>query len=163
MRKIKDTEMDRGRPSRFTQAQIREKLRSYYEYGISATIAAKRIGVNVKTACRYFDEWSKQDTMQQNSDHIEQQKIKREQIITSYDTQLVKAIDALEDVQSTIDKIKKDGKQIPDSLFTQRLNTMKFINTLIKERGSFELHLPMDQKIKETIQEAIMDVIRQSN
>ncbi len=47
-----------GRPPKTTQLQMQKELRQYFERGISATVASSKTGINIKTVCKYFEEWS---------------------------------------------------------------------------------------------------------
>ena len=51
---------ERGRLVTSKQLILQKDLRKYYVKGISATTAADSLDVNVKTACRYFKQWSKE-------------------------------------------------------------------------------------------------------
>ena len=49
-----------GRPSKQEQLNLQKTLQENYEKGISATKTADLTGINVKTVCKYFNEWHKQ-------------------------------------------------------------------------------------------------------
>ena len=54
------SENGKGRLTISKQLILQKDLRKYYEKGISAITAAKSADVNVKTACKYFKQWSKE-------------------------------------------------------------------------------------------------------
>lgn len=147
--------MDHGRPSKAAQTRVQEKLRECFEYGLTATLAAQRTGVNIKTVCKYFDEWTEQITEQQNSDYFERQRVERERIIISLDRQIADGIDSLEDVNNEIKKY--DGKTIPRYLFGHRLEIQKFISSLIEKKGAFALQPPVDEALKQKIAEMLKE------
>jgi len=49
-----------GRPTQKQQLEIQETLRKYFEKGISASSTSQRTGINIKTVCKYFEEWIEQ-------------------------------------------------------------------------------------------------------
>jgi len=49
-----------GRPPKTQQLEIQKTLREYYEKGISANTTSQLAGHNIKTVCKYFNEWSNQ-------------------------------------------------------------------------------------------------------
>lgn len=51
---------ENGRPTKQEQLDLQKTLREYYEKGISATTTANLTGINVKTVCKYFNEWHRQ-------------------------------------------------------------------------------------------------------
>lgn len=150
---LRHIRLNHGRPSKSTQTQMHEKLKKYFEYGITATTAAQEIGLNIKTVCKYFEEWSEAALEQQNQDYIERQKIERERTIISFDRQIIEAIELLEGVKSEIKKHQE--KQIPRHLMMHRLEIQKFIATLVDKRGSFAMHLTVDDAVRKKIAELI--------
>ena len=52
--------MTNGRPTKQEQLDLQKTLREYYEKGISATTTTNLTGINVKTVCKYFNEWHRQ-------------------------------------------------------------------------------------------------------
>lgn len=149
--------MNHGRPTKTAQVQIQEKLRRYFEYGITATLAAEKTGMNIKTVCKYFDEWSERLVEQQSSEYFERQKIERERIIISLDRQIVSVIESLDDIENEIQKYKDENKAIPRYLFSHRLEIQKFIASLIEKKGAFVLQIPVDEALKQKIAEMLRE------
>lgn len=154
--------MQHGRPSRSAQLEIQNNLRKYYDLGLSARTAAQKTHINIKTATKYFDEWTEQIMEQQKSDFIEIQKIERARIIASFETQISDAADSLEQINSEIYKFQQKDQAIPKYLFAYRLDTQKFISSLIERRGAFVLQLPIDEKAKSMITEMVREHVSKS-
>lgn len=153
--------MYHGRPSKAVQIRIQEKLRECFEYGLTATFAAERTGVNIKTVCKYFDEWTEQITEQQNLDYFERQRLERERIIISLDRQIANGIDSLKEIDG---EIKKYGsKTIPRHLFSHRLEVHKFISNLIERKGVFALQPPVDEALRQKISEMLREHVTKSS
>lgn len=73
--------LQRGRPSKCVQTQIVTELRPYFEKSFSATFTANKTGYDVKTVCKYFNEWSKQLVEYEDKNFIQRQKEAKEQTI----------------------------------------------------------------------------------
>lgn len=140
-----------GRPSRSTQLEIQNNLRKCYDLGLSARTAARKTHINVKTAAKYFDEWTEQIMESQKQDFIENQKIERARIIASFEKQISDADDSLDMINSEIDKCQQKNQAIPKYLIGYKLDAQKFIASLIERRGAFVLQLPIDETVKSTI------------
>jgi hypothetical protein len=149
--------MSLGRPSRTAQIHIREKLRECFEYGLSATITAQKTKINIKTVCKYFDEWLEQITEQQTADFLENQKTERTRIIISFDKQILDVAESLSEINFEIKKNKDGGQSVPRYLLAFRLDMQKFIASLIERRGSFALQQPIDEKMKTIITDMVRE------
>ena len=156
--------MNQGRPGKATQITIQEKLREYFEYGVTATLASEKTGINIKTVCKYFEEWYEAQVEQQNSDYFERQKVERGRIIVSLDRQIVDAMESIEDIDAEIQQYKKDNKTIPRHLFVQRLDIQRFIVSVIEKKGSFALQPLIDEALRQKISEMLKEhAARQSS
>lgn len=149
--------MNHGHPSKPAQVQMQEKLRRYFELGISATLAAQKVGLNVKTACKYYDEWTERITEQQNGDFLERQKADRERTIISFDTQILDMLDSLDSVNIEIKRYQDEKNPVPRYLFAHRLEVQKVIADLIAKRGAFAMQPSIDDNLREKIQELIRE------
>lgn len=77
--------LQRGRPSKGTQVQIVSNIRPYFEKALSATFTANKTGYDVKTVCKYFNEWSKQLVEDEDKDFVQRQKEAKEHAILNLD------------------------------------------------------------------------------
>ncbi|QLH03645.1 hypothetical protein C5F47_08890 [Nitrosopumilus cobalaminigenes] len=80
--------MSNGRPTAQQQITLQNKLRSYYEKGISATQAARHCNINPKTACKYFREWSNEINQTESKEFENKITEMRLQHLTVLDRQL---------------------------------------------------------------------------
>jgi len=147
----------KGRPTASGQAQIRRTLRPYYENGLSAYYTAEKTGIDVKTACKYFNEWSEQIEEAESSDFLERQKRDRIQIIISYDTDIVEITKLLDEVKIEIEKLQKEKKPVPRHLYTQKLEIIKLRSSLKEKKAAFIMQPTMDEALEKKIQEKIRE------
>ena len=79
-----------GRPSQKQQLEIQESLRKFFEKGISATSTSQLTGINIKTVCKYFEEWVEQIKEINDTDFLKRVKLEREHYLAVLDQQLLK-------------------------------------------------------------------------
>ena len=134
---------------------MQKELRKYYERGISATVTASKTGINVKTVCKYFAEWSEQISESESSDFLERQKNERSQIIVAFDEQILSVHEQLDEIENQIKKYKQENKIIPKHLLSLRLEIVKYVSSLIEKKGLFTIQLPPDEVIEQKVKEII--------
>ena len=149
--------MKQGRPTRQVQVDTQNELRRYFEYGITAALAAQKTKTNVKTAYKYFDKWAQEVAEQETLDFLQRQKLERQRIIVSYDKQIIEAIGTLDELNYQIQKCKKDKKPISGFLFSHKLELQKFIISTLDKKGTVSAQMPLDYTIKQKISELIQD------
>ena len=89
-----------GRPTQKQQIEIQETLREYFEKGVSATVTSHITGTNIKTVCKYFEEWSIQIKNINDIDFLNRIKLERERYLSVLDQQLLK----LYQIQSEVEE-----------------------------------------------------------
>ncbi len=89
-----------GRPTQKQQIEIQETLREYFEKGVSATVTSHITGINIKTVCKYFEEWSIQIKNINDIDFLNRIKLERERYLSVLDQQLLK----LYQIQSEVEE-----------------------------------------------------------
>jgi hypothetical protein len=142
-----------GRPSKGEQVQMQKILRKYFKQGISATSAASETGYNIKTVCRYFDEWAEQIMELERKDFFEQNKLDRVQIISSFDSQIILAYKFLDEISEQIAATKKKGIIVPKHLLTLQIDTMRYISNVTEKKGALVMSPVLDQVLKDKILE----------
>jgi hypothetical protein len=141
-----------GRPTKGEQAKMQQIFRKYFDRGISATATASQTGHNVKTVCEYFEEWSEQIIELEKKDYLEQHKLDRVQIISSFDTQLIEAYKFADEISNQITLAKKKkGGIAPRYLLEINLDVNKFISSLIEKKGNFVMSPVIDQALKDMV------------
>jgi len=133
------------------QITMQKKLRVYFERNQSASFAAQETGVNIKTVCRYFNQWSEKISKACDLDFISRQRQDREQILLSYDNQLGHLYDTLETINYEIKKYGK--KEIPRHLISHKLQTINLIGAINERKGAFQLQIPADESLRKTVEE----------
>ncbi|MGI0026338.1 MAG: hypothetical protein ACREAD_00660 [Nitrosopumilaceae archaeon] len=147
----------KGRPSVSDQAQIRKILRPYYESGLSAYYTSGETGIDIKTVCKYYNEWSEQIEEAETSDFLERQKRDRIQIIISYDTDIVEMTKLLDEVNAEIENFQKEKKLIPRHLSVHKLEIIKFRSLLKEKKAAFIMQPTMDEALEKKIREKIKE------
>ncbi len=129
-----------GRPTQKQQLEIQETLRKYFEKGISASSTSQHTGLNIKTVCKYFEEWVEQIRKINDMDFLRRIKLEREQYLTVLDQQLLK----LFEIQDYIEKHFSNPKEympgqsvIPNPYLKERMNIINMICQIMNKK--FEL------------------------
>jgi AraC-like DNA-binding protein len=136
---------------------MRKKLRKYFEHGLSATLAAQKSGMNIKTTCKYFDQWTQEISEQETLDFLQRQKLERERTIISHDKQILEAVETLDELNEQIQECKDTKKPVPRFLFSHKLELQKFIVSTLDKKGAVSAQIPLDDRIKQKISELIQD------
>ena len=154
---------NRGRPSRKKQVQIVRTLRSYFERNLFATFTAKKTEMNVKTVCKYFDEWADQIREVENKDFVEREKTERERVRLSFDGIIFEEYELLDEIKKEIAKYKKENKPVPRYLIASQLEILRTISSLNEKKGSFSMQMPLDESVHKMIEEKIKNVSAKSS
>ena len=140
-----------GRLAKNQQVGMQKKLQVYFERNQSASFAAQETGVNIKTVCKYYKQWSEKISKACDLDFIARQRQDREQILLAYDKQLDHLYDTLETINH---EIKKHGKkEIPRHLISHKLQVINHIGAINERKGVFQLQIPADESLKRTVEE----------
>jgi len=129
-----------GRPTLKQQLEIQETLRKYFEKGISATSTSQLTGVNIKTVCKYFEEWVEQIKEINDSDFIKRVKLEREHYLTVLDQQLLKLYELQDEMEKYVihpAKSSWDGRVIQSPHYKERMNIVNMICQIMDKK--FEL------------------------
>ena len=153
--------MDKGRPTRIQQVGIQKTLRTCFERGISASIASKETGINIKTICKYFDEWIEQINESDTSNFLERQKKEQQRIIISFDNDILESYKLLDEIGLQIQVLQKEVKLVPRHLFSIKLELMRHISNLKEKKGAISMQpyieSALDKKIDEMISKHVKD------
>lgn len=161
-----------GRPSKSQQILIQEKLRPYFERNQTASFAAEKTGINVKTAYKYYDEWHNIIVEGQNADLLARRIMEREEMIASYDIQIQKIYDYQDKLDAQIKKAEESG-EIPRQLLVLQLESIKHLTTITQRKEQLKLRLifdnsaveqrkqPVEAKRPEVPEETIKNIITQ--
>ena len=144
-----------GRPSRSGQVQIQSVLRKHFERNLSAAYTAQITGFNIKTVCKYFDEWADQINQAEQQDFVSREKKERLHIILGYDNLIYENYELLDEIKEQIKKFRKDAKAVPRYLIASYIEILKSISSLYEKKGSFSLNMPIDESVKKMVREEI--------
>jgi len=129
-----------GRPSQKQQLEIQELLRKYFEKGISATSTSQHTGINIKTVCKYFEEWVEQIKEINDTDFLKRVKLERERYLTVLDQQLLKLYELQDEIEKYIIHPKTsswNGRVIQSPHYKERMNIVNMICQIMNKK--FEL------------------------
>lgn len=129
-----------GRPTKKEQIDIEQKLREYFEKGISATTTSQLTKLNIKTVCKYFDNWTQQIRKINDVEFLKRIKTERENYLMVLDRQLLKLYDLQDEMDKHVihpHKSTWDGKVIQGSHYRERMNVVDMICQIMNKK--FEL------------------------
>ncbi len=129
-----------GRPSQKQQLEIQESLRKFFEKGISATSTSQLTGINIKTVCKYFEEWVEQIKEINDTDFLKRVKLEREHYLAVLDQQLLKLYELQDEIEKYIIHPKTssdDGRVIQSPHYKERMNIVNMICQIMNKK--FEL------------------------
>lgn len=126
-----------GRPSKMRQVQISQTLRPYFERGMTATFTANVTGINVKTVCNYFNDWSEEITKFEEHGILIRRRTERIRNVLSYDSLINEQYNLLHELELEIKKYKKEDGKIPIYFWQTRIAILKAISNAIEKRDIF--------------------------
>lgn len=141
-----------GRPPVASSIVIKDTLLKCYKDGLSAYYTSQKTGYNIKTVCKYFNEWSDEIEESEISDFIERQKRDRVQVIISYDSQIDDVMKFSSQINSEIETCIKEKKSIPRHLLGFKLDAMRFRSSLLEKKAAFAMLQPTDDELIAKIQ-----------
>jgi len=140
---------------------MQRKLQICFGRGINALPAAQEIGLDKKTAYRYYDEWTEQIIESETGDFLERQKKEHQRIILSFDNDILEAYKFFDEIDIEIHGLQKENKLVPKHLFSIKLDLMRYISDLKEKKGAISMQptmeYSMDKKIKEMFAEYVKD------
>jgi hypothetical protein len=154
--------MQHGRPGRSTQIQMQQKLRKYYNLGVSATVTAQETGINIKTVSKYFDEWTEQIMENYSTNFLEDQKKERVRIINAFDLIIINISDILDEMNQAAARLVKQNKS-SDHLYPTRLRAMQFLAEMVEKRSAITLKPQITDSIRSEIEEMLNNAKNRQN
>lgn len=124
---------NRGRPTKNRQILIHDQMIGFFEMGISAPSAARKAGVNVKTAYKYYDDIINQHKEKIIRNFFQRQEREKIQIIASFDKDIEEITELLEQIRCEKKNYLDNGKPVPHDLKKDEIDAMKF-RDVIKDR-----------------------------
>jgi len=152
-----------GRPTKTRQLHIQSTLREYYERGVSASFTSNKTGINIKTVCHYFNEWTSQIIEAEGKDFVEREKEERERVRLSFDSIIFEEYELLEEIKKEIEKYRKENKPVPRYFIASQLEILRTISSLNEKKGSFSIQMPLDESVDKMIEEKIKNVSTKSS
>jgi len=138
-----------GRPTKSKQLEIKNKLMPYYERGLSANFTSKKTGFNIKTVCKYYNNWAEEINGKYFGDFIDRQKDGKKQMLFSMDRIIFELYDLLDVINYEISSYQKKKQRIPNHLFSMKLKCAKEIMNFIDQKFSLDFTPTLDLHIQE--------------
>ncbi|MEO9276690.1 MAG: hypothetical protein ABI340_02760 [Nitrososphaera sp.] len=147
--------LQKGRPSKKTQIQIINDIRSYFEKSFSATFTSSKTGYDIKTVCKYFNEWSEQIVKNEDEDFIKRQREAKELSVLNYDRIIFEEYILLDDINKEIKKIQKDGKPVPKHLISTKFLILREISNMTQSKFGLIVTPTMDWNLNEVLEKLL--------
>ena len=152
-----------GRPSKADQLNIQKKLRPFFERGYNGTFTSNKTGINIKTICKYFEEWSERIQESENEEFFARQKKDKERIILALDHLISQDYDLLDISKKEIENYTQENKSVPKSILNLNLETVKHIASLIERKFSILMQPPAEEELEKKINEMIVNAKSRPN
>jgi len=144
--------LQKGRPSKETQVQIIREIRPYFEKSFSATFTANKTGHDIKTVCKYFNEWSKQLIENEDKNFIQRQKEAKEQAIWNLDYIISEEYALLHEINEEIKNLRKNVKPIPKHLVSTKFLILREIAEMTQEKLALAMTPTLEVDIRRSIE-----------
>ena len=155
---MKDKETKGGRPTRKGQLELQDKLRPYFEKGISAFVTTRETGINIKTVNKYFGKWFDEIKNLQQQDFIERTKIEKERAILAIDNQLLKSYKIQDDFEKQAPLTAGKAKDaFEKGYYKMQMQIVGMIVNLISTRLNLVNAVTADASLDQKTMELIKD------
>ena len=133
--------MERKRPSKREQLEIRDSILKLYLEGYSASYIIQKTSHDPKTVYKYINQYHKQIQNEKNYS----QNLKRTviQAVLSFDNLLQHHWDFFSQVNNEIN----NTSPVPKHLMTLKLNLLKSINDILDKKFSYQTKVVMDDLV----------------
>jgi hypothetical protein len=147
-----------GRPTKLAQLELQDKVRPYFERGISAFATAKETGINVKTVNKYFEKWYSEIKDSQKQEFIERTKFEKERAVLAIENQLLQSYKIQDDLEKQMPvKSGKARNAFEKGYYKLRMQIVGTIVNLISMKinlaNAVTADASLEQKTKELIKE----------
>lgn len=144
-----------GRPTKSGQLDIEKKLRSCFLRGMSASATSVDTGINIKTVCKYFNEWYREQEEVETASFLERFKQERQRAISCYDAQIVEAYRLQEIIKEEIESVRKNGKSVSQNLMKRFELSIRTISDLNDRRSSFAIRPKLDESVTQMVDDVM--------
>jgi len=148
-----DERNGRGRPSINQQIEIEEKIWKYFADGISAPTAAKELGIDVKTAQKYYRQFAELRISETEDEFIEQCKINVESAVCVLDNLILRERKLLETLETELASQKNRTPKEEYQLRRELRETVKSIAQLVTLKTNLANSPTADIKLNRLIRE----------
>jgi len=152
-----------GRPSKNQQLIIQNKLRLFFDRGYTATLTAEKTHTNIKTVCKYFEEWAEKISEIEDEEFLARQKKEKERVIIAFDHLIFHGYTLLENTKQELAKYESEKKSVPKGLLSLNLEAIKQISNLLERKYSISMQPSFDDAIQEKIEQMIGNAKSRTN
>lgn len=140
-----------GRPTKTQQLEIQKELREYYERGTSAVFTSNKSGINIKTVCIYFNNWTNELKQIEEKDFFIRQRREKERSILNLEYMIDKLYIFLKQIDDEITTCKKEKTPIPKHLFSLKLQILSTIGNFTQQKGVLGMTPTTDFDLAESL------------
>ena len=133
--------MERKRPSKREQLEIRDSILKLYLEGYSASYIIQKTGHNPKTIYKYINQYYKQ--IQNEKNYSQQLKRTIIQTVLSFD----KLLQQHRDFYSQVNNEINNTSPVPRHLLSLKLNILKSITDILDKKFSYQTKVAMDDLV----------------
>jgi hypothetical protein len=144
--------MKKVRPTKQEQVEV-VRTQGILELGFGASIASDKTGYNIKTVCKYYNQWTDEIIQSEQKDFVEREKDERERIRLSLDALLFEEFELLDEIKQEIAKYRKKDKEVPRYLVTTQIEILRNIFNITEKKGYFAMKIPLDESVQKMIEE----------
>jgi len=127
-------ELESGRPNKKEQLDLQKQLWPCFEQGISASTTSERTGHNIKTVCKYFNEWANRIQNEQDHDSILRIKFEKIQYLGVLDKQLISLYDLQKEMAKNTQVADGDTSQSYNFNFKERISVVKLVFEIMEKK-----------------------------
>lgn len=146
-----------GRPTKNQQLSTYDIMTKCFGDGLSAPAAARKAGVDRKTAYNYYDDIIKQYKEKTFDNLFERQESDRAQVIASFDKDLEEASELLDQIRGNKKRYLDKRRLVPKYLFDQEIDVMKYRSTIKDRKASYVIRPTPQEEYSRNVEESTED------
>ena len=144
--------LHKGRPSKSGQIQIIKTIRPYFEKSYTASFTSGKTGYDIKTVCRYFNQWSEEILQSEKDDFIQRQRKGKELAIVACDNIIFELYGLIAEINEEIKSLRKTGKENPKHLIKMKFLILREIFSVTQNKFSITMTPSIDVSLKEIVE-----------
>jgi hypothetical protein len=144
-----------GRPTKQRQVKLDESFHDCFIKGYDPLFAAQLLGVNKKTAYKYYKKIFDELASEHRDDFFNRNRVSLEQTIQNFDYLLQEEYLMLDEIN---DQLKTSKSKLP--LFNSKSKILKDIKNILYDKSELKLYLPNRDKISKMVEEEVKNYVK---